>query len=238
MDKMRLYISEAIGTFFLVGIGVGAISASKSAGGSVSLLAVAVAFGMTVAVMVAATGHVSGAHINPAVTFSLLIARRISLLDAAGYLAAQLVGAVLAALALDALIGRGVSAAGATVLAASVTPLQGVLIEAILTFLLVFVIFGTAVDVRGQKAPALFIGLAVSVDILMGGPYTGASMNPARSFGPALIGGEWDAHWVFWIGPLLGAAAAGVTYTLVFLPRSPAEERSEVRPEAAAEKSR
>jgi aquaporin TIP len=235
MDKLRLFAAEAIGTFVLVLIGVGSVSASRMATGSVDLLAVALAFGLVVAAVVAATGHVSGAHINPAVTVSLLAVGKLKAGDAVAYVLSQLVGAALAGLACNALLGPGSAAAGATQLAPSVSAVQGVAIEAILTFILVFVIFGTAVDMRAQKSPALFIGLAVAVDILVGGPYTGASMNPARSFGPAVAGGVWNSHWIYWLGPIIGGTVAALAYTFLFLPRAPAERLPEVRPQAPSD---
>lgn len=238
MERMRLCASEMIGTFVLVFIGVGAINAASSPGSGGGLLAVATAFGIAVAVVVAATGHISGAHINPAVTLSLLAAGKIKAADAAAYAVSQLVGAVLGALACEALLGGGAAAVGVTTVAASRASLvQGAAIEAVLTFILVLVVFGTAVDMRAQKTPALFIGATVAADILVGGPLTGASMNPARSFGPALIGGEWDHHWVYWVGPLLGGAVGGLLYSTLFLPRTPVEALPKVRPEAAAEVS-
>jgi MIP family channel proteins len=238
MDKLRLCASELIGTFVLVLIGVGAVNGAKAdAQTGADHLAIATAFGVAVAVMVAATGHISGAHINPAVTLSLLMAGKIKAADAAAYWASQLVGAVLAALALEALLGKGAAAAGATTVATNLSLAQGVAIEAVLTFILVLVVFGTAVDMRAQKMPALFIGATVAADILVGGPFTGASMNPARSFGPALIGGEWDHHWVYWVGPLIGGALAGLLYTTLFLPRTGAEALPEVRPDAPSDAS-
>jgi aquaporin TIP len=239
MDKLRLCASELIGTFVLVFVGVGAVNGSKlfNAPGA-DLLAIAAGFGIAVAIMVAATGHISGAHINPAVTVSLLAAGKIKPADAAVYGVSQLVGAVLGALACEALLGKGAAAEGATtVTTAKLSLLQGMALEAVLTFILVLVIFGTAVDMRAQKMPALFIGATVAADILVGGPFTGASMNPARSFGPALIGGVWKHHWVYWVGPLLGGALAGLLYSTLFLPRSRAEALPEVRPDAPASRS-
>jgi MIP family channel proteins len=235
MDRLRVSASELIGTFVLVFIGVGAVNGSLAASFGGGQLAVAVAFGAAVAVVVAATGHISGAHINPAVTVGLLAAGKLKPADAAVYGVSQLIGAVLGALACEALLGKGASAAGTpTVNMARLTLFQGMLLEAVLTFILVLVIFGTAVDMRAQKMPALFIGATVAADILVGGPFTGASMNPARSFGPALIGGKWDHHWVYWVGPLLGGAVAGLLYSTLFLPRTAAEAMPEVRPEAGA----
>jgi MIP family channel proteins len=240
MDRARLCVSELIGTFVLVFVGVGAVYGSVIVTKASDLLAIAAAFGIAVAVVVAATGHISGAHINPAVTLGLLVARKVGPLDAVMYWVSQLLGAVLAAAACDALLGEGAAVAGATKLAPKVTVVQGVVIEAVLTFILVLVIFGTAVDMRAQKLPALFIGATVTADILVGGPFTQASMNPARSFGPALVGsmldrGVWEHHWVYWVGPLIGGALAGLLYTTVFLPRTAAEALPEVRPDAPAD---
>lgn len=233
MDKLRLYLSELIGTFVLVLIGVGSISASTAHGSPASLLAIALGFGFAVAVMVAATGHISGAHINPAVTLGVLVAGKIKLPDAIAYVISQLIGATVAAMVLRSLLGPGAAAAGVTGIDSSLSVLQGFGIEVILTFILVFVVFGTAVDMRSQKLPALFIGLTVTIDILVGGPFTGASMNPARSFGPAVVSGTWVNHWIYWIGPLVGGALAGGMYSKIFLPRASAEQGPEVRPDAA-----
>jgi MIP family channel proteins len=235
VEKLKLYISELIGTFALVLIGVGSIS-----GTSGSLLPIALAFGFVVAVMVAATGHVSGCHINPSVTIALLLTGKIKLPDAIAYIVSQLIGATLGAFVLTVMIttphdAPNAAAAGATALAPGVTVMQGLIIEIVLTFFLVFVIFGTAVDMRAQKLASLFIGLTVVIDILVGGKYTGASLNPARSFGPALVGGVWANHWIYWVGPIIGAAIAGLLYNGLFLPRSIPEAQPEVRPGAASE---
>jgi MIP family channel proteins len=236
MDKLRLYGSEMLGTFVLVFVGVGSIGAAKAAHAppGVDLLAVALAFGSAVAVVVAAMGHVSGAHINPAVTFALLVTNKIKIGDGLAYIASQLVGAVLATALCQGLMGTSVAAGAATSVSPHISLMQGLGMEIVSTFFLVLVIFGTAVDMRAQKLPALFIGLTVTLDILVAGPYTGASMNPARSFGPALIGGVWSGHWVYWVGPLAGGSLAAIVYAAVFLPREPAEAMPEVRPEAAA----
>ncbi len=236
MDKLRLCLSESVGTFVLVLIGVGSISASTAHGSPASLLAIALAFGFAVAVVVAATGHISGAHINPAVTLAILVAGKTKLTDAIAYIIAQLIGAACAAFVLRGLLGPAAAAAGVTGIDPAITLIQGLAMEIILTFILVFVIFGTAVDMRSQKLPALFIGLTVTIDILVGGPFTGASLNPARSFGPALVSGMWANHWIYWVGPLAGGALAGALYSGLFLPRTPAEQDPEVRPEAARQR--
>ncbi len=231
MDKLRLYLSEFLGAFILVLIGVGSISGSH--GNPASLLAISLAFGFAVAVVVAATGHISGAHINPAVTLAVLVAGKIKFADAISYMVAQLLGATFAALVLRGLLGQSAAAVGVTNIDSSVSIIQGLVIEVVLTFILVFVIFGTAVDMRSQKLPALFIGLTVAIDILVGGPFTGGSMNPARSFGPALVSGMWANHWIYWLGPLVGGALAGVVYSEIFLPRTRSQADPEVRTDAA-----
>lgn len=240
MDIGRRLVAEFIGTFALVFVGVGAVSVGAERGGS--LLTVALAFGFVVAVMVSATLHISGGQFNPAVSFALLVTGKMPARDAVAYMVVQLVSATAAALLLAALFGKPAVAAGTPVVtghpAGAVQPadspaldadrakaepiyltqVQGMVVEVVLTFLLVFVIFGVAVDKRGPNALAgLLIGLTVTLDILFGGPYTGASMNPARSFGPALVSSTWAGHWVYWIGPLVGGALAGLVYNTVFL---------------------
>lgn len=247
MDKLRLYLSELIGTFVLVFIGVGSVGGTHMGHDHpLELLPIALAFGLAVAVMVASIGHISGCHINPAVTVALLVTGKIKFADAIAYVVAQLAGATLGAAALAALfnVDPGIHAinpaANAATIGATglngdlgVTIGQGLGIEFVLTFILVFAIFGTAVDMRAQKIPSLFIGLIVASNILVGGIYTGASMNPARTFGPALIGHVWANHWIYWVGPIAGGIAAGLVYSLLFLPRTAAEAAPEVRPDAA-----
>ena len=212
-------VAEFIGTFALIFVGVGAIY--HSAG----LLAVALAHGLTIAVMVSATGAISGGHLNPAVTFGLLIGGKMDLKRSVAYWIAQLLGAAVAGFVLlfiftgqgdpdkGGALARTIVANGTPDLAPKgITTVQGVLIEAILTFFLVFVVYGTAVDARAPKIGGLAIGFTVALDILFGGPFTGAAMNPARTFGPALASGHWNNQWIYWVGPMLGGAAAGVVY--------------------------
>ena len=209
---LKACVAEFIGTFALIFVGVGAIYNNPG------LLAVALAHGLTIAVMVSATGAISGGHLNPAVTFGLLVGRRIDLRTSAAYCVAQLLGAFGAGILLVNLFGgeleRGVAAVarGTPDLAAGVGPVRGIIVEAVLTFFLVFVVYGTAVDPRAPKIGGLAIGLTVALDILFGGPLTGAAMNPARTFGPALASAHWNNHLVYWIGPLLGGALAGFVY--------------------------
>ena len=218
MDIVRRMIAEFIGTFALVFVGVAAVGVSPEKGGG--LLSIALAFGLTVAVMVSATGHISGGQFNPAVSIALLVTGKMSLHDTLFYVLSQLLGAVAAAGALQLMFGGYVTYNGTPAPAGGFGVMQTLVMELVLTFFLVFVIFGVAVDKRGPNVIAgLLIGLTVTLDILIGGPYTGASMNPARSFGPALIGRHWDAHWVYWVGPIVGGALAGLIYKMVFLPR-------------------
>lgn len=214
MGKLRPCIAEAIGTFALIFVGIGAINAAGN-----DLVAVALAHGLTIAVFVSATGHISGGHLNPAVTLGALVGGKIKPFDALLYWISQLGGAYLAGLACLAIFDRGVVVTSTPQLA-SVSATQGVVIEAILTFFLVFVVYGTAIDPRGPKIGGLAIGLTVTLDILFGGPLTGAAMNPARVFGPALAAGFWSGHAVYWIGPLIGGAVAGALYKTLFLSRA------------------
>jgi len=208
-------IAEALGTFLFLFVGMGAVVLGSHTGDGGGLLGVALAHGLALAVLVSALGAVSGAHFNPAVTFGVLLAGRISAGLAALYVAAQLVGGVLAALALRFIfppsswepIGLATPA-----LDPGIGPAGGIAIEAILTVLLVIAVFGTAIDRRAPKIGGLAIGLAVAADIMMGGPLTGAAMNPARWFGPAVASGTYADWYVWWIGPLLGAALAALAY--------------------------
>ena len=178
--------------------------------GQVTNLGVGLTFGLVVAAMVYATGHISGAHINPAVTLGFALARHFPWKDVPLYWVSQLAGAALASLALRGLLGL-VEDMGATV--PSGTAWQSLGLEVLLTFFLMFVIMAVATDVRavGQGA-ALAIGAAVGLEAIFAGPISGASMNPARSFGPALVGWVWGSHWVYWVGPPVGASAAALLY--------------------------
>jgi MIP family channel proteins len=211
MEKLRPLIAEFIGTFALIFIGIGAINVAKG-----DLLAVALAHGLTIAVFASATAHISGAQFNPAVTLGVLLGGKMSVADAFCYVIAQLSGAFVAALICVAMFGAKVVQIGTPSLT-NLSAGQGIVAEAILTFFLVFVIYGTAIDPRGPKIGGLAIGLTVTLDILFGGPLTGAAMNPARVFGPALASNFWPFHWVYWVGPMLGGAVAGLLYSRVFL---------------------
>ncbi len=215
MEKLRPCIAEFIGTFALIFVGIGAI---KTAGNDV--LAVALAHGLTIAAFVSATMHISGGQLNPAVTFGLVCGGHLSWSDGIRYWIAQLLGGICAAWILLGVYDRGVIVAGTPQLAANLSGAQGILIEAILTFFLVFVVHGTGVDERGRRVAGLAIGSTVTLDILFGGPLTGAAMNPARVFGPAVAANFWKAHYVYWLGPLIGGAAAGIVYRLFTLEKT------------------
>ena len=179
------------------------------------LLGVALAHGLTIAVMVSATGGISGGHLNPAVTFGLLVGGKIRLVDSIAYWIAQLAGGAAAGYLLVSMFGQNgvnIVAEGTPDLGKDVDPHLGIHVEMVLTFFLVFVVYGSAVDVRAPKIGGLAIGLTVALDILFGGPFTGASMNPARTFGPALASHHWNNHYVYWVGPMIGGALAGLIY--------------------------
>jgi aquaporin Z len=180
---------------------------------------VALAHGIVLAVLVSALGAVSGGHFNPAVTLGVWLTGKIDWHRAGAYVIAQLIGALLAAWSLRLIFPVGVSQTlGTPALGSGIDPLAGILVEAILTIILVTAVLGTAVDMRGPRIGGLAIGFAVAADILMGGPLTGAAMNPARWFGPAAVIGIWDNWYVWIVGPLGGAAIAGLAWRYLFLP--------------------
>lgn len=223
----RALTAEAIGTFALCFIGILAINtdAITGADGTASLTTIALAHGLTIAVMVAALGAHSGAHFNPAVTAGFVATGRMAPVRGAQYLGAQLAGAALASLLIAFLFGTEVVANGTPAMAANVHPLGGAAVEVVTTFFLVLVVFGTAVDDRAPKSIyPMAIGLTVALDIMATGPITGAAMNPARVLGPALVGGQWEAHWVYWVGPILGGVAAAFLQHRLFLAHAPSPE--------------
>ena len=218
------YWAEFLGTFTLCFVGQGTIC-SLTLAGHVELLPIAVAHGLALTVMISAFGATSSAHFNPAVTFGFLVTRKLSVASALRYWVSQLLGAVVASwlltLCFPASVWQSVRL-GAAAVSPEISPAIAMLIEFVLTFFLVTVVWGTEVDTRSPKIGGFAIGLTVLMDILIGGPLTGAAMNPARAFGPALISGAWGPHWVWWIGPLAGGALAAVIYRNLVLP---AEER-------------
>ncbi len=211
----RASVAELVGTFALVFIGAGAVCANDWTAGKVGVVGIALAHGLVLMAMVYAMGHISGTHINPAVTVALMSQRRIEPVRGLFYIIAQLLGAVIAGFFLRGIFPAQVGTVflGTTTLSEGVSLTAGLLTELILTFLLVFTIFGAGIDERAPKGFAgLAIGLVLTFDILMGGALTGASMNPARTFGPALVANHWAWHWVYWVGPILGGLLAGFLY--------------------------
>ncbi|MBZ5703033.1 MAG: aquaporin [Acidobacteriia bacterium] len=220
-------VAEFIGTFTLIFIGAGSICADQflHGTGGPGLLGIAIAHGLAIAIMISALGHICGGHFNPAVTIGFWVTKRLSTLEALGYWVAQLAGGVAAAFLLKMVVPEDTwraVALGTPDLARDFTRGNGMILEGVMTFFLVLVVFATAVDEKGafNKIAGFGIGLTITMDILMGGPLTGAAMNPARAFGPALASGHWSNHGVYWIGPLAGGFLAGLLYDSLFLKKS------------------
>jgi MIP family channel proteins len=213
----RLLAAEFIGTFALVFAGCGAIMVDAKTG-ALGHVGVAISFGLVIMVMIYAVGHISGAHFNPAVTFAFALSRHFPWPRVGGYWAAQLLGALAAALVLRGSLGD-IAHVGATF--PSGTDAQAFLWEGVMTFFLMFVIMAVATDTRAVgEAAAIAIGGTVGLDAMFGGPITGASMNPARSLGPAIAAADFTSIWVYLTAPIIGAALAAVTYR--FLRNEPA----------------
>jgi len=208
-DELRRLVAEAVETFALVFAGCGAIMVDSDTG-ALGHVGVAISFGLVIMVMIYAVGHISGAHFNPAVTLGFALTRHFPLPRVGLYWAAQMAGALVAALLLRASLGN---VAGVGVTLPSGSDGQAFLWEAVLSFFLMFVIMAVATDTRAVgEAAAIAIGGTVGLDAMFGGPVTGASMNPARSLGPAIASGELSSIWVYLAAPLLGAAAAAFVY--------------------------
>ena len=217
--KGRRVAAEAIGTFFLVLIGPGSAMVNAYSGGSLGQVGVALAFAFVVVAMIYAIGHLSGAHINPAVTLAFWSARRFPTAEVIPYVLAQCTGAVAASFALRGALGPAGNM-GATLPSIPVVAAFGV--EWLLSFALMFVIMAVATDERvADGFAALAVGLTVGFCALMGGPLTGASMNPARSFGPALVGGFWRAHWLYWLSPITAMIVAARVYDFLRIAQPP-----------------
>ncbi|GAA0138966.1 hypothetical protein LIER_00607 [Lithospermum erythrorhizon] len=217
-DSIRATLAEFVSTFIFVFAGEGSILAldemyKDSTLGASSLMFIALAHALALFAAIAASLNVSGGHVNPAVTFGALVGGRISLIRAIYYWIAQLLGAIVACLLLR-LTTDGTRPVGISV-ASGVGTLNGLAMEIVLTFGLMYTVYATAVDPKrgtlSTIAP-LAIAFMVGANILVGGPFSGASMNPARSFGPALVGWRWKNHWIYWLGPFVGAAIAGIIY--------------------------
>ena len=221
-EHMQRHAAEFIGTFALMFIGGGAIL-QNAATQTVGTTGIAVAHGLAIMISIYAFGHISGGHFNPCITFGMLVAGRMSLGRALNYWAAQLVGAIVAAWVLSVAYHGGPVDVhlGAPAIDPSLGTTMAVVLEAIMAFMLVTVVFGSAVDPRAPQGFAgLAIGLTITANILVGGALTGAAFNPARAFGPALVSGYWQDQWVWWAGPLLGGGVAGLLYERFFLKRA------------------
>ena len=213
--SLKPLVAEFIGTFTLIFIGVGSIAADQMTGGKLGVTGIALAHGLAIGVMASATMAVSGGQLNPAVTIGLWFVKKIDSVNALGYILAQCLGAIFAAFLIKAAVPAEVLmniGMGTPSLGAGISVTQAILTEIVLTFFLVFVIYGTAVDVRAPKCGGLFIGLAVALGVLMGGPISGAAMNPARYIGPALLGGGLQNWWIYFVGPICGSILAAVIY--------------------------
>jgi MIP family channel proteins len=216
----RRALAEAIGTFFLCFTGVCAICINAREHGGSGLLGVAVAHGLALGIAISALGKVSGGHFNPAVSAAIMATRQMPPLAGLVYIVSQLIGATLAGFIARAAFSAEVfhlAGGGVPVPAADVSFGLAILLEAITTFFLVIAVFGTAVDIKAPQVGGFGIGLTVTFDILAIGPLTGASMNPARTFGPAVAANIWTGHAIYWIGPIVGGVVAGLIYAGFFM---------------------
>src|SRR6266571_3169017 len=228
-NRPQKLVAECVGTFALIFFGAGSICADKflqtSGQGSLGLLGIALAHGLAIGIMVSALGHISGGHFNPAVSIGFWVTKRVTTVDTVLYWAAQLAGAAVAAFLLKAVIPeetwRAVSL-GTPALARDFPVWAAMFLEAITTFFLVLVVFATAVDEKGafRSIAGFGIGLTISLGILVAGPLTGAALNPARAFGPALAATHWAHQGVYWVGPLAGGFVAGLLYDSLYLKKA------------------
>ncbi len=217
----RRSFAEALGTFALVFFGAGSVASKFFPDAAYGIQGVAIVHGLVLAVMVTALMGISGGHLNPAVTLGLLAVRRTSAPNAAAYIAAQLIGAVLAALLLKQIYPKGVIgpiSLGTPEIAATIQLPQAIAIEGIMAFFLVSAVFGTCINPDSPRIGGFGIGLTLLFCILFGGPLTGAAVNPARAFGPALVSGQWVAHVAYWVGPIVGGVLAALVWEYLLLP--------------------
>jgi len=224
-STLRPLTAEFLGTFALVFICAGSVVIDEATGGALGLVGVALASGLVYAVMVTATMNTSGGHINPAVTVGLWIAKRIDTRLGSLYIVAQLAAAVVAALLVSWLFPAypgEVTSYGAPKISTDLNLFQGIVVEAVLTFFLLCAVFGTLVSPDRPGVGGFAVGMVLVFGVLAAGPLTGAAMNPARAFGPALIAGDFEGHPAYWIGPLLGATIAGIVWGKILLPREAA----------------
>lgn len=222
---MQRYFAEAIGTFFLVLVGTGAVAANDLSNGAVTHVGISLSFGLIVAVMIYAIGKVSGCHINPAVTIAFFAAGKFNRRDVLPYVLTQCGAAIAGSYVVQLAFGPEINI-GATV--PQTTAIASLLLEFLMTALLMFVVLQVAdgsqlCDITAGGV----IGCVIAFEALFGGPLSGASMNPARSLGPALIAGQWTHHWVYWAGPISGGLVGIVLHRILLAPECPAESESD-----------
>jgi len=223
----RAPVAELVGTALFVFFGAGSVVANAS-GIPLGPIGIALAHGVGIAVLITMTMSVSGGHLNPAVSLALWLAQKIDGRKFATYVAAQLVGAIIGALLIKAFFATGVgrvTSLGTPQISGALTLFEAIAVEALLTFFLVSAVFGTAVSPDAPKVGGFGIGLAIFTCALVCGSLTGAAMNPARAFGPALVSGDWHTQAAYWVGPLIGAALAALAWKFLFLPRSATDLR-------------
>ncbi|MHC4268100.1 MAG: MIP/aquaporin family protein [Planctomycetota bacterium] len=223
IENNKKYLSELLGTFALVFVGSGCVCADyylvKTGSQGFGLMGIAVAFGFVVVAVVYSLGYISGAHINPAVTISMIVTKRMKANIGLMYIISQITGAAFAGYLLKLLFPEALSSVflGTCVLGSNVTVIQAVIMEAVITFLLVFVVYATVIDKRATPAlSGLAIGFVVLFGVMVGGTISGGAMNPARVFGPAIASGHFANHYVWWIGPVIGGVFAGFCYDMFF----------------------
>ncbi len=219
---LRRSLAEALGTFALVFIGAGSVASKYFPDANYGIVGIAIAHGLVLSVMITATMSISGGHLNPAVTLGLLAVRRVDVKTAGAYIVAQLAAAVLAAVVLKLCYPIGVVrpiSLGTPAVAGALVPYQAMLVEGLMAFFLVSAVFGTCVNPAAPKVGGFGIGLALMFDVLVGGPLTGAAVNPARAFGPALVSGQWVGQGIYWVGPIVGGVLAALFWEHLLLPK-------------------
>ncbi|MGD8727102.1 MAG: aquaporin [Gemmatimonadales bacterium] len=225
-DIVRVLTAEFVGTFAFVFIGAGVVVIDLARSNAIGVVGIALAHGFAYAIFVTATMNISGGHLNPATTFALWLTKKLDAKMAGLYVASQILAAVVAVLCVKFVLPdmAGLhSDYGAPQVSGLIGDTQAVLVEALLTFFLVCAVFGTLVSTEAPKVGGFGVGLVLVFALIVGGPMTGGMLNPARAFGPALVSGNWQGHLIYWVGPLLGAAAAAGVWGWVLLPRKTEE---------------
>lgn len=206
-------LAEAVGTFCLVFAGAGAVMVNTKSNGALTLVGVGIVFGLIIMTMIYAIGHVSGAHINSAITIAFAVVRHLPARLAVYYVIAQLVGATLAGLLLRAIFGN-IASVGATLPSGS--DWDALLLEIVITFIVMFVVMAVATDTKAVGgSAAIAIGGTIALGVILAGPISGGSMNPARSLGPAIAAWDWTAQWIYIVGPIVGAILGALVYVLI-----------------------